>query len=458
MNRDGQPMRILIVDDEEIVRQTIGDYLGQAGSLVEVAGDGQGGLERIRASNYDLVLIDLRMPGMDGIALLGEIREVKPDLSVVIITGHGNMESAIKALRLGAVDFLTKPIKLLELDAVLEKCARLMGLQRDRQRLKDTIWGIQALECLRNRNRKIIGTSRATQEVRKQVKLSAEADCDTILITGETGSGKEVAAREIHFMAEDEGSPFIAVSCPALPDSLVESELFGHVKGAYTGATEDRAGYFELADGGTLFLDEVAELSARTQAKLLRVLETRTVRRVGGSKERTVKLRVIAATNVSLEECVQAQKFRRDLYYRLNVYTINMQPLRKRREDIMLLAEHFLRGFETRRGQHFEGFSPEARELLVGYDYPGNARELRNLIDHAAILARSGRIEARHLLIPGNLPEASTAASVRPDEDLERERILKALEETKWNRRETAKKLGMTYATLRYRMKRYHIQ
>ena len=298
MNENGQPMRILIVDDEEIVRQTIGDYLGQAGLLVEVAGDGQSGLERIRTGNYDLALVDLRMPGMDGIALLGEIRAEKPDLSVVIVTGHGNMEAAIQALRLGAVDFLTKPIKLLELDAVLEKSARLLGLHRER--LRDTIGGIQSLEYLRNRNRKIIGTSRATQEVRKQIKLAAEEDCDTILITGETGSGKEVAAREIHFMAEDEDSPFIAVSCPALPDSLVESELFGHVKGAYTGATEDRAGYFELA-----------------------------------------AIRLIKFSN---------QTFRRDLYYRLNVYSIKMQPLRKRREDIMLLAEHFLKGFETRRG------------------------------------------------------------------------------------------------------------
>jgi two-component system response regulator AtoC len=455
--KNSEPMRILIVDDEEIVRQTIGDYLGQAGLQVDVASDGQGGLDRIRAYDYDLALVDLRMPGMDGITLLGEIRELKPELSVVIVTGHGNMDSAIQALRLGAVDFLTKPNKLLELDAVLEKSARLLGLHRDRQRLKDTIGGIQSLDYLRNRNRKIIGTSRATQEVRKQIKLAAEEGCDTILITGETGSGKEVAAREIHFMAEDQDSPFIAVSCPALPDSLVESELFGHVKGAYTGATEDRAGYFELADGGTLFLDEVAELSARTQAKLLRVLETRTVRRIGGSKEKTVKLRVIAATNVSLEECVQAQTFRRDLYYRLNVYSINMQPLRKRREDIILLAEHFLKGFETIRGKRFEGFSPDAREQLLGYDYPGNARELRNLIDHAAILARSGRIEAGHLCMPGNIHAVAGVPSVRPDEDIERERILKALEETKWNRRETAKKLGMTYATLRYRMKRYRI-
>jgi DNA-binding NtrC family response regulator len=451
-------MRILIVDDEEIVRQTIGDYLSQAGLVVEVANDGQSGLEQIQTGDYDLALIDLRMPGMDGITLLEKVRQVMPDQSVVIITGHGNMEAAIQALRLGAVDFLTKPIKLLELDAVLEKASRLLGLHRDKQRLRETIGGLQNLDFLRNRNRKIIGTSRATEEVRKQIRLAAEADCDTILISGETGSGKEVAAREIHFLAEQADSPFIAVSCPALPDSLVESELFGHVKGAYTGATEDRAGYFELADGGTLFLDEVAELSARTQAKLLRVLETRTVRRVGGSKERAVKLRVIAATNVSLEECVRAQKFRRDLYYRLNVYSINMQPLRKRREDIMLLAEHFLNGFEASKGMRFEGFSPEARALLTGYDYPGNARELRNLVDHAAILARSGQIEAGHLCLPGSLQEMAAAPSARPDEDLERERILKALEETKWNRRETAKKLGMTYATLRYRMKRYQIQ
>jgi DNA-binding NtrC family response regulator len=386
-------MRILIVDDEEIVRQTIGDYLSQAGLVVEVANDGQSGLERIKASDYDLALIDLRMPGIDGITLLREIREVKPDLSVVIITGHGNMEAAIQALRLGAIDFLTKPIKLLELDAMLEKSSRLFELRRDKQRLKETIGGIQTLEYLRNRNRRLIGTSRTTQDVRRQIKLSAEADCDTILISGETGSGKEVAAREIHFLAEEEDSPFIAVSCPALPDSLVESELFGHVKGAYTGATD-----------------------------------------------------------------VRTRKFRRDLYYRLNVYSIHMQPLRKRREDIMLLAEHFLKGFGERKGTQYEGFSPEVRDLLINYDFPGNARELRNLVDHAAILARSGQIQAEHLCLPRNSATPATAPCARPDEDFERERILKALAEAKWNRRETAKNLGMTYATLRYRMKRYQIQ
>ncbi|MBN2496096.1 MAG: sigma-54-dependent Fis family transcriptional regulator [Deltaproteobacteria bacterium] len=458
MMRNEHPMRVLLVDDEDIVRRTIGDYLLQMGLHVDDAPDGNIGLEMIEKVEYDLALVDIRMPGMDGLSLLRKIRDIRPDISVIIITGHGNMEAAIQALRLGAVDFLTKPIKLLELDALLEKSARLQSLRQDKRRLRETIGGLQTLECLRKRNRQIIGTSQATQRVRERIKLAAMAGCDTILLTGETGTGKEVAAREIHFLAEAEDSPFIAVSCPALPESLVESELFGHVKGAYTGATENRAGYFELADGGTLFLDEVAELSPRAQAKLLRALETRTVRRVGGSKEILVDLRVVAATNVSLEECVEARRFRRDLFYRLNVFSIHLQPLRERREDIMPLAENFLAGYAEGKGLRFDGIAHQTREVLMGYDFPGNARELRNLIDHAAILAGSGQIKPEHICLPRARDVGTEALDVRPGLSGERERILEALDACKWNRRQTAKRLGVTYAALRYRMKKHEIE
>ena len=337
-----QPLRILLADDEEIVHQTIGDYLRESGQHVDAARDGLVALKAIEASDYDLALVDIRMPGMDGLSLMARVQEIRPELSVVVVTGHGNLEMAIQALRLGAADFLTKPIKLLELDAVLEKSLRIRDLRQDRRHLRETIRGIQASDDLRVRNRRFVGTSPATRKVCEQIGQAVDAGCDTILITGETGTGKEVAAREIHFQTSSDESPFIAVSCPALPDSLVESELFGHMKGAFTGATADRAGYFELADGGTLFLDEVADLSASAQATLLRVMETRTLRRVGGTKEIRVDLRVIAATNACLEKLVEAGEFRRDLFYRLNVYAIHLLPLRERREDILPLAEHFL--------------------------------------------------------------------------------------------------------------------
>jgi DNA-binding NtrC family response regulator len=450
-------LRILLADDEEIVRKTISEYLRDSGQHVDEAHDGLAALARLETCDYDLALLDVRMPGMDGLSLLAEVREIRPEMPVVIISGHGSMECAIQALRLGAIDFLTKPVKLLELDAVLEKTLQIRELLKDRHHLRETIRGIQASQELRARNRSFVGISPAAHRVREQIREAVDADCETILITGETGTGKEVVAREIHFLASSEERPFIAVSCPALPESLMESELFGHAKGAFTGATGDRAGYFELADGGTLFLDEIADLSAPAQASLLRVLETRTLRRVGGSDEISVNIRVIAATNAPLEELVEAGKFRRDLFYRLNVYLINLLPLRERREDIRPLAEHFLSTYATARGFRFDGFSEEAKNVLQGYDYPGNARELRNLVERAAILCRSGQILAEHLNLPKPSAEDIPAKPVHLPGDQERARILKALEETRWNRRMAARKLGMPYSTLRYKMQKLGI-
>ena len=455
--KNERTLRILLVDDEEIVHQTITPYLRDLGNQVDEAYEGAGALQLLEKNDYDLALFDVQMPGIDGLALIGKIQELRPELSAVIISGHGNMEMAIQALRLGAADFLTKPIKLLELDAVVEKALRIRSLRQGQRRLRDTIRGIQTAEDLRERNRRMVGESPATEEVRKQIRLAVEAKCDTILLLGETGTGKEVVARDIHFQAGPDDSPFIAVSCPAIPETLIESELFGHMKGSFTGAVADKAGDFELADDGTLFLDEIGDLSAGAQSKLLRVLETRTLRRVGGSQEIKVNLRLIAATNVSLEERVKAGKFREDLFYRLNLFTIQLRPLRERREDIIPLAEHFLNTYAVRKGLDVPVLTPKAQELLLNYDYPGNVRELRNLIERAAILCWSvGRIEPEHL----GLPAAGAAAPLTggpADQDAERTRILKALEDSKWNRREAAQLLGMPYSTLRYKIKTLNI-
>lgn len=450
-------LNILLADDEEIVHQTIAGYLTESGHKVDGVYDGNAALKSIEAVDYDLALVDIKMPGMEGLSVLVRAQEIRPEMPVVIITGHGSMDVAIQALRLGAADFLAKPIKLLELDAVLEKAARILALRRDSRHLRDTIRSIQASENLRENNRTFVGNSAAARKVREQIQQVVDAGCDTILITGETGTGKEVVAREIHFRASSDESPFIAVSCPALPDSLVESELFGHAKGAFTGATTDRAGHFELADGGTLFLDEVADLSPSAQAKLLRVLETRTLRRVGSSKEINTDVRVIAATNAPLGKLVETREFRPDLFYRLNVYSIYLSPLRERREDIIPLAEHFLSIYAASRGLQFDGFCTEARNLLLSYDFPGNARELRNLVERAAILCRSGQILTEHL----NLPESSEvnlpSQPNRLADNEERARILRALEEARWNRRQAAMNLGIPYSTLRYRMQKLGI-
>ena len=450
-------LKILLVDDEEIVHQTIAGYLRDLGHQVDDAYDGLAALEFIKAEDYDIAFVDIRMPGMDGLSLLARIREVSPDISVVIVTGNANMDTVIQALRLDADDFLLKPVELLRLDAVLEKSTRINALRQDKRRLRETIGGIQASEDFRRRNRSFVGNSAATREVREHIQQAVDANCETILVTGETGTGKEVVAREIHFQASSDECPFIAVSCPALPESLVESELFGHTKGAFTGATADRAGSFEMASGGTLFLDEIADLSASAQAKLLRVLETRMVRRVGGSKEINVDVRVISATNTPLEELVKARKFRPDLFYRLNVYSIHILPLRERREDILPLAEHFLSMYATPKGLSLSGFSPEARDLLLNYGFPGNARELRNIVERAAILRRSGQILVEDLNLPASVAEAAPALPVQPKSDQERAYILKALEEAKWNRRQAANNLGMPYSTLRYKIQKLDI-
>ncbi len=446
-----QSLKILLIDDEEVVHQALSPYLKDSGHDVENARDGAKALKLIEANDYDLALIDIRMPGMDGLCVLSKIGKLRPELSSVIITSHGNMEIVIQALRLGAADFLTKPIKLLELDAVLEKSIRIRHFRQRQRHLLETIRGIQTSEDIRLRNRSLIGKSTAMCEVRKQIQLAVEAKFETILILGETGTGKEIVAREIHFMGEDDERPFIPVNCPALPDSLVESELFGHVKGAFTGATIDRAGYFELADGGTLFLDEIADLSPSAQAKLLRIMETRKLRRVGGSKEININIQIIAATNAPLGELVEAQRFRKDLFYRLNVFTIKLLPLRERRSDIIPLAEHFLSTYIVGRGLSIDGFSQEAKEMLINYDFPGNARELRNVIERAAILCRSGLIEPRHL----NLQESTQNVpyySGLSEKEQEHKKILAALEENKWNRRKAAEALGIPYSTLRFKL------
>jgi DNA-binding NtrC family response regulator len=453
-------LSVLIVDDEPIIHQTIQPYLANSGHEVESAYDGPSGLASIEKNEFDLALVDIRMPGMDGIEMLGKAILLKPDLSVVIITAHGSMDLAIQALRLGAADFLIKPIKLRELDAVLEKASRIRELKVVQRRLRETITGIQQHGDGREGAGGLVASSRAMQRVRDQIRLAVEARCETILITGETGAGKEVVARELHFMTGHQ-HPFIALSCPALPESLVESELFGHVKGTFTGADADKAGCFELADGGTLFLDEIADLSPAAQAKLLRALETRTVRRVGGAKEAAVNVRVIAATNHPLEELVKHNRFRSDLYYRLNVFAINVPPLRERRDDIMPLAEHFLAAFARGRGIDVKAFAPEATQQLMNYDFPGNVRELKNLIERAAILCGKGLIRPEHLgLADGGQPTyrqplAPDPAAAGPAAPGEVQVILSALQKAKWNRMEAAKSLGVSYATLRYKIKKY---
>lgn len=453
---DVKHMNVLVADDEDIVHKTLAKFLTDSGHTVESAYDGKSALEMIDRNDYDLALVDIKMPGVDGLSVLAKVFEVRPELSVVLMTGHGSMEMAVQALRLGAADFLVKPVKLAELDTVLEKAARIRELRQMLRRLRDTIRGIQAIADQKQRGGSIVSASPAMKEVQKQINMAVESQFDTILIAGETGVGKEVAAREIHFRGGHQ-KPFIAISCPALPENLVESELFGHMKGSFTSAVSDKPGCFELADGGTLFLDEVADLSPAAQAKLLRVLETRSVRRVGGTREINVNVRVIAATNTPIEELVKQKRLRQDLYYRLNRFIINIPPLRSRTKDIMPLAEEFLEGYVKARGLSVKGFSSRAKDLLLGYDFPGNVRELRNLVERAAILCRAGEIQPEHLSINAVKPGGgdNAGAEDKSHDAAEREMIAKALAKYNWNRRKAAQELDMPYSTLRYKISKY---
>ena len=446
---------ILLVDDERIVHDTLGRHLGRLGHRVRHAYDGDAGVAAIQEEPPDVALVDVRMPKRDGLSLLAEAQRLAPDTAVVIITAHGDMDTVIEALRRGAADFLRKPVSLLDLEAVLTRLLQLQTLTRDRQRLQGNIRGIQGRDAAQVEAAGFLGQSAATEAVRAKIAEVAEVGWDTVLITGETGTGKEVVAREIHYKAGGPASPFVAVSCPALPGSLLERELFGHARGAFTDARTDQPGYFELADGGTLFLDEIGDLEAAAQAVLLRVLETRTFRRVGGTRDQAVSIQLLAATNAPLEEAVAEGRFRRDLYHRLDVLRIHIPPLRDRREDIPELAQHFLTAFAEPRRLTCRTLTAEAIRRLQGYEFPGNVRELRHLVERSAVLARhDDRVAAEHVLLPATTPPGAP----QPPGQSEADRIRAALDACRWNRKKAAKQLGMPYSTLRHKIQKLGLQ
>lgn len=451
--------RILLVDDEPIVHETLGGFLRDREYEVVECQDPRDALQLLARQLADIVLIDLKMPHLDGMTLLQRIVERFPEVPAVIITGHGDMETVLEALRQGAADFLAKPVPLLDLEAVVQKCARLRTLQLRQQRLQQTVRGLQAEKTERFFGRSMVGDSEALDRLRQTIQRAVDGSCRNLLITGETGAGKEMVARTFHHFRQPPDAPFITVSCPAISENQAESEFLGHVRGAFPGAIEHRPGCFEIAEGGTLFLDEIGDLSAAAQAKLLRVLETGRVRRLGSSQEVQTDVTVVAATHAPLAKLVSEGDFRQDLYYRLNAFTIHVPPLRERPEDIVPIAEHFLRQYGQEQNQQLPGFDTEAKRNLQAYPYPGNARELRNVVERAAILSQGSLIMAHHLnLGTGDLAmgaAAPQAANVVPPD--EKTRILEALEQTRWNRKEASSLLRMPYSTLRYKIKKYDL-
>ena len=439
-----------MVDDEPAQRELVGGFLRKQGFEVAEAPDGRAALERFRKEPFDLLLTDQKMPGLSGLELLEAARAVTPEVAVIIMTAYGTIETAVTAIKGGAADYLTKPLNL---DELLHRIAQV----RERQRL--IMENRELREALQERHRVegIIGESGRMQEVLSLVRRVAGSDA-TILIQGESGAGKELIARAIHYASPRAGAPLVSVNCAALPETLLESELFGHEKGAFTGAVATRKGRFELADGGSLFLDEIGDLPLHLQVKLLRVLQEREFERVGSSRPVAVDVRLLAATHQNLEILVRAGRFRDDLYYRINVVTIALPPLRERREDIPLLLDHFVEKFSRRNGKRIGGLTREAREALLRYDYPGNVRELENLVERAVILTRDEVIGLEDLPLGVKEREGETSGetslTVRV-EGLERRMIREALDRADGVQTRAAEILGISERVLRYKLKKY---
>ncbi len=444
------PLRILVVDDEPAQRELVCGFLRKHGFDVAEAGGGKEAVARVKREPFDLVLTDQSMPDLSGIEVLEAVRSTSPETAVVIITAYGTIETAVSAVKAGAADYLTKPLNL---DDLLHRVHRV----GERQRLVAENRELREALAERHRVEGIIGESGRMQEVLSLVRRVAPSDA-TVLIRGESGTGKELIARALHYASPRAGGPLVKVNCAALAESLLESELFGHEKGAFTGAVASRKGRFELADGGSIFLDEIGDLPPHLQVKLLRVLQEREFERVGSSRPVKVDVRLLAATHRDLEALVREGRFREDLYYRINVVTIVLPPLRERREDLPPLIEHFLRGFAGKNGKTVRGLTREAREALLRYDYPGNIRELENLIERAVVLTRDDVIGVEDLPLvleapaSGSVDEAGLIAAV---EGLERRMIREALTKADGTQTRAAELLGISERVLRYKLKKY---
>ncbi len=448
----GTKPRILVVDDDRGHRTMLRALLAGAGYEALEADDGDVGVDAVRTHPVDAVLLDLRMPRVGGIEALEAIKAARPDLPVIVLTAYASVDTAVAAMKKGAFDYLTKPVDATDLHRVLDKALEFHRLEEEIRVLRERLGERFDFSS-------IIGRSRPMRELFEALALVAPSDA-TVLITGESGTGKELVANAIHQNSPRRDKPFVKVNCAALHENLLESELFGHERGAFTGAAAQRKGRFELAHGGTLFLDEIGDMSPATQAKVLRVLQEGEFERLGGSRTLKVDVRVIAATHRDLEAMVAEGAFRQDLYYRLSVVPVHLPPLRDRPEDIPLLAEHFLRIYAEKNRKPVAGFTPEAMDLLVRHPWPGNVRELQNAVERAVILCLGERITPRELPPAlqgpaGDEPQAPTPAGPRTLKDAERELILRTLEETGGNRTRAAQILGISRQTLINKLKEY---
>ncbi len=449
---------ILIVDDEESIRSSLSGILEDEGYRTRTAVDGVDALAAVQRELPDLVLLDIWMPKLDGLKTLQTMKERYPALTVVMMSGHGTIETAVKSTKLGAHDFIEKPLSLEKVLVTVHNALAMGRLRQENRSLRGMVLG----------EHEMIGESPVIRTLQEQIRLAAPSSA-SVLITGENGTGKELVARSIHWFSARAEKPFVEVNCAAIPEELIESELFGHERGAFTGATAQKKGRFDLADGGTIFLDEIGDMTLKTQARVLRILQERKFERVGGTRTVEVDVRVVAATNKVLEEEIRGGRFREDLYYRLNVVPFIVPPLRERRDDIPLLAVHFLNMFDTRPSGERKTLAPETLEAMKRYDWPGNVRELKNLIERLVIMVPGSAITPVHLpvYVAGEDPRGQGAtrldtvlglSSLREArEEFEKEFILQKLEENEWNISKTAEAIELERSNLHRKIKSYGI-
>jgi len=456
--------QILLIDDEDDIRETLTTLLNMNGYTVTALPDGPSAIEEVKKEKYQMVITDLMLPEMNGIDIIKNIKEVDPDIQCIVITGYATVSTAVEAMKAGAFDYLMKPFNSSEIMMLIKRALEFQELHAENQQLKKNLESKYRFENL-------IGNSEGIKKVCSLIEKVAETD-STILILGESGTGKELVARTIHYNSHRKNRPLIPINCGAIPENLLESELFGHEKGAFTGASSTRIGRFELADSGSIFLDEIGEMSPALQVKLLRILQQREFERVGGTKTIKVDVRIIAATNIDLEKAVQIGKFREDLYYRINVIPIVIPPLRERIEDILLLAEYFLEYFNRTKKKAIKGFSQEAMNLLINYRWPGNIRELENLIERLVILKGDGIVYPEDLpdkvriirfeegIIPLTIPDGGINLK-DVVEEFENNLIVQALQKAQGVKNRAAQLLSLNRTTLVEKLKKkkldYHI-
>jgi len=441
-------MSIMVVDDEMIIRESFSHWFEKSGHKVSTAASGFEALEKLKEYPFDLLFVDIKMPGMDGIEFLEIVKKEYPDTFVVIITAYGSIESSVKAMKLGASDYLLKPFKPEQLNLVLEKIAQQKKLTGEIDYLKGRLDTMTRFD-------NIIGQSRAMVDIFELIPEVAESEA-SVLITGETGTGKELIAKAIHAKSRRNAHPFIAINCGAIPDSLLASELFGHQKGAFTGADHARKGFLEVVSGGTLFLDEIGEISTKMQVNLLRVLEEKKITQIGGREPIDVDFRLISATRRNLEKDIKERNFREDFYYRINVITIEVPPLRKRRADIPLLVEHFVKKYSSETAKRIDRVTDSAMDLLKNLEWPGNVRELENAIERAVVLSKSRTLDRKDFSFIRSAP-VETKKTVSLSE-MEKEFIRQALEQNEWNVTRTSKALGVHRVTLQKKIKRLNLR